>query len=379
MSLSRVVLFHNMVAPYRHALFRELGSQLPLRVLYATRLTADRKWSAEIPSDYESEVLRSWTVHAYSRPLTLCPDVLRRMRQLRPDAIISVLTRSNTIDILRIARWARVRGVPLIPWVGDIDNEPRLDDEVPGLVSRGFAWMHARILRQSSGYICYSKRSADWLRARGFEGPMVTGTQVLDPPPLEARVQARAQGDRFRLLFAGKHDARKGIENLIQALHHLPAPLQRQLSLTTAGDGPLARRLAHTCPEPIELRMLGFVSRNALFEEYRRADALILPSLHDPWANVINEAMSLGTPVIASSQCGGRELTETTGWIVDAREPGSIAQGIKRAMSAARSESVRQSTIEAEARYRPEPAAKRIAEFVKMLCASARVSTGVAS
>jgi len=373
MNLSRVVLFHNMVAPYRHALFRELARQLPLRVLYATRLTADRKWSAEIPSDYESEVLRSWTVQAYSRPLTFCPGVLRRMEQLRPDAIISVLTRSNAIDILRIARWAHAHGVPLIPWVGDIDNEPRADDEVPGLVSRGFAWLHGRILRKSSGFICYSKRSADWLRARGVGGATVTGTQVFDPPPLEPRVQTQAQGDRFQLLFAGKHDARKGIENLIQALHHLPAALQRQLSLTTAGDGPLAHRLAETCPEHVELRMLGFVARTTLFQEYRCADALIIPSLHDPWANVINEAMSLGTPVIASRQCGGRDLAETTGWIVDARDPVSIAQGIERAMSAARSETLRQSTIEAEAPYRPHAAAKRIAGFVETLCLSARV------
>jgi len=379
MSLSRVVLFHNMVAPYRHALFRELARQLPLRVLYATRLTSDRKWSAEIPTDYESEVLRSWTVHAYSRPLTFCPGVIQRMRQLQPDAIISVLTRSNTIDILRIASWARANGVPLIPWVGDIDNEPRSDDEVPGLVSRVFADLHARILRKSSGYICYSERSADWLRARGVEGPMVLGTQVFDPPSLEPRVQTHAQGDRFRLLFAGKHDARKGIENLLQALHHLPATLQQQLHLTTAGDGPLAQRLADTCPERIELRMLGFLTRTALFEEYRRADALILPSLHDPWANVINEAMSLGTPVIASSQCGARELFEKTGWTIDARDPRSIAQGIERAMSAARSESVRRSSIVAEAQYRPAPAAKRIARFVEGLCRPTRFSEVTAS
>ncbi len=372
MSLSKVVLFHNMVAPYRHGLFRELGRELPLRVLYATRLTSDRKWSGEIPSDYESEVLRSATVHAYSRPLTFCPGVLMRMRQLQPDAIISVLTRSNAIDILRIARWANAHEVPLFLWVGDIDNDPRSDEEVPGLVSRSFAWLYGRILRRATGFICYSSRSVDWLRVRGFDGPTVTGTQVLDPPSLEPRMHAE-QGGRFRLLFAGKHDARKGIGQLIQALQLLPVDLQRQLSLTTAGDGPLARQLAESCPEGIELRMLGFVARQEIFEEYRRADALILPSLHDPWPNVINEAMSLGTPVIASRQCGGRELTEKAGWIVDARDPASIARGIEKAMLEARCESRRRSAIAAEVIYRPHAAAQRIAGFVEQLSAASRV------
>ncbi len=376
MSLSSVVLFHNMVAPYRHALFRELGRELPLRVLYATRVTADRKWAADIPSDYASEVLRSGTAYAYSRPLTFCPGVLRRMRQLQPDAIISVLTRSNAIDILRIARWASAHGVPLFLWVGDIDSGPRTDGEVPGLVSRAFAWLYDRILRRAAGFICYSERSAQWLRVRGIDGPIVTGTQVLDPPPLEPRAHAH-ESSRFRLLFAGKHDARKGIENLIQALHHLPVEVQRQLHLTTAGDGPLAQRLAESCPEHIELRMLGFVARAAVFEEYRRADALILPSLHDPWPNVINEAMALGTPVIASRQCGGRELTEQAGWIVDAYDPASIAQGIQRAMSAARSEPRRRAAIAAEAKYRPDAAARRIARFVETR-ASARVPASAA-
>ncbi|HEY6642721.1 glycosyltransferase [Povalibacter sp.] len=379
MSLSSVVLFHNMVAPYRHALFREIARHLPLRVLYATRVTADRKWAADIPSDYESEVLRSATVYAFSRPLTVCANLPERLQRLQPQAIISVLTRSNAIDVLRVSRWANRHRVPLILWVGDIDNESWGHDEVPGLLSRAFAWLYGRILRRASGFICYSDRSVDWLRARGVQGPTITGTQVFDPPPLGPRVCEEEQGGRFRLLFVGKHEARKGLENLMQALHRLPNALQQQLSLTTAGDGPLARHLADNCPPPIQLRMLGFLPRNAISEEYRRADALIVPSLHDPWANVINEAMALGTPVIASRQCGGCELARTTGWIVDASDPQSIADGIERAMAEARSASLRHSTLQAEALYRPADAAKRIARFVETLCMPVDAPAGAAA
>lgn len=367
MSKPRVLLFHNVVAPYRHALFRELAQQVDLRVLYATRATVDRQWSTHIPAGYHSEVLGDRTFYAYSRPLTVCRGLLSRVRAYRPDAIVSVLTRANAIDILRLSWWAAWHDVPLLLWVGDIDDERRCA-EVPGMVTHTFAWMHRRILSRAGGFICYSQRSVDWLTRRGHSGPLAVGTQVLDPPPTAARTSVQGQPPRFQLLLSGKLEERKGVQPLLDALARLSPRQQADLCLTVAGAGPLQRRVAERCPSAIKLRMLGFIPREQLFEEYRRADTLILPSLHDPWGNVINEAMAQGTPVIASRQCGGSELAAQAGWVVDAFDVSSIQGGILDAMSQARAESVRRRAVEAEACYRPAQAAERIVKLVSQVC-----------
>jgi glycosyltransferase involved in cell wall biosynthesis len=193
------------------------------------------------------------------------------------------------------------------------------------------------------------------------------GTQAFAPPMLGPRLQVGPRPDRFQLLFVGKHERRKGLQVLAEALRSLPACLRTQLSLVTAGDGPLAAELRAGCPPEIDLHMLGFQSPMTLAHLYRNADAMILPSLHDPWGNVANESMALGTPVIASRQCGCRELVEPTGWIVDARDAGSIATGIATAMNEARSTVRRKAAVACEAGYRPAPAARRMATLIQSL------------
>jgi glycosyltransferase involved in cell wall biosynthesis len=37
---------------------------------------------------------------------------------------------------------------------------------------------------------------------------------------------------------------------------------------------------------------------------YGLADALVLPSLSEPWGLVVNESLAAGTPVIVSQRCG---------------------------------------------------------------------------
>lgn len=48
-------------------------------------------------------------------------------------------------------------------------------------------------------------------------------------------------------------------------------------------------------------------------------DVLILPSLHDGWGAVVNEAMTLGLYVIVSDRCGAKALIadETDGLILN--------------------------------------------------------------
>jgi glycosyltransferase involved in cell wall biosynthesis len=77
--------------------------------------------------------------------------------------------------------------------------------------------------------------------------------------------------------------------------------------LVFAGDGPLRSRLevaatelgvaAHVC-------FLGFVNQSQLPAVYTAADVMVLPSVYEPFAVVVNEAMCCGCPVIASDRVG---------------------------------------------------------------------------
>jgi glycosyltransferase involved in cell wall biosynthesis len=77
--------------------------------------------------------------------------------------------------------------------------------------------------------------------------------------------------------------------------------------LVFAGEGPqrpqleteaMQRGIGH------RVKFLGFVNQSQLPALYSAADVLVLPSVYEPFAVVVNEAMCCGCPVIVSDQVG---------------------------------------------------------------------------
>jgi glycosyltransferase involved in cell wall biosynthesis len=52
------------------------------------------------------------------------------------------------------------------------------------------------------------------------------------------------------------------------------------------------------------VRFLGFVNQSQLPAVYAASDLLVLPSGHEPWGLVVNEAMSCGIPAVVSDRVG---------------------------------------------------------------------------
>ena len=69
-----------------------------------------------------------------------------------------------------------------------------------------------------------------------------------------------------------------------------------------------------------------------IITEIQQADILLLPSLEEGIANVVLEAMALGT-IVLSTNCGGIEEVIThgkNGFMVPVRNPEAIAENIKK-------------------------------------------------
>jgi len=62
---------------------------------------------------------------------------------------------------------------------------------------------------------------------------------------------------------------------------------------------------------------------------YGAADLLLLPTLYDPFPNVVFEAMACGLAIVTSSKCGGAELTDNNGIVCDALDYDALASAIR--------------------------------------------------
>jgi glycosyltransferase involved in cell wall biosynthesis len=110
------------------------------------------------------------------------------------------------------------------------------------------------------------------------------------------------------LLYAGQFIARKGLDILLRAF---AAVSSKDAQLHLLGDGPEKERLERLVRDlGIQNRVAWLAKRDpaGVQLEMKKSDVTLLPSRHDGWGAVVNESLTVGTPVICSSACGAAEL-----------------------------------------------------------------------
>lgn len=119
----------------------------------------------------------------------------------------------------------------------------------------------------------------------------------------------------YHFLFVGNGFKRKGLAFLLKGLSEFKKPFQ----LTVVGTDRHLSYFKHLARD-LPVHFVGKQSDVTPF--YQEADALVIPSIYDPFSNVTLEALAMGLFVISSPFNGGHEvLRENTGVIMDLAHP----------------------------------------------------------
>lgn len=139
------------------------------------------------------------------------------------------------------------------------------------------------------------------------------------------------------VLCVGRLVPQKGIEYLIQAI---PMISQRrpETKFIIVGDGWLRDHLeglAQATGYRWKTIFTGFIPDSEVIALMTSADALIVPSIYEPFGIVALEGMAAGAPVVASQIGGLAEVIEhdRTGILAHSRNPSSIAWGVDHVLS----------------------------------------------
>ncbi|MDD2759161.1 MAG: glycosyltransferase family 4 protein [Methylomonas sp.] len=132
------------------------------------------------------------------------------------------------------------------------------------------------------------------------------------------------------LISVGYLIERKGHHLVIEAMQALP-----DYQLFIVGGGEWEGRLKNMAEQfgvQERVRFLGEVEQQQLPELYNCADALVLASSREGWANVLLESMACGTPVVASNIWGTPEVVQSpeAGVLCGERSAQGIAAAVKR-------------------------------------------------
>jgi glycosyltransferase involved in cell wall biosynthesis len=159
-------------------------------------------------------------------------------------------------------------------------------------------------------------------------------TALFRPPEDRNAVRARLGLTRPTLISVGLLIERKGHHRTIEAMRLLP-----EFDLLIVGEGPERERLSALVRGlglTDRVRLLGARPHEALPALYGAADASVLASSREGWANVLLESMACGTPVVASPIWGNPEVVReaAAGVIAEANTPDRIAAGVLRLFAA---------------------------------------------
>jgi glycosyltransferase involved in cell wall biosynthesis len=142
-------------------------------------------------------------------------------------------------------------------------------------------------------------------------------------------------GDPSYLLSVGRLAPEKGHKYLLEALAILKAR-GLKCHLEIVGSGPLEQELMSQVSDrglTGEVTFNGYVPLGpALFELYQRSGALVLSSLTEGFPQVINEALTIGLPTVATTVGGIPAFltNEKTGLLVPPADAMALANAIHR-------------------------------------------------
>jgi glycosyltransferase involved in cell wall biosynthesis len=222
--------------------------------------------------------------------------------------------------------WMHTRNRPVLGWgLG-----------APQLIGPLRAWRdrsRRKFLRSLDGLIAYSRRGADEYRGLGIAADRVfVASNAVAPRPQEPPPERPPDfTGRPKLLFVGRLQARKRIDNLLHACARLPEPIQPRLWIV--GDGPAQPELQALARQVYPLAEFYGEQRGAgLRAIFAAADLFVLPGTG---GLAVQEAMSYGLPVIVAQGDGTQDdlVGERNGWVIPPDDLSALMVTLEIALS----------------------------------------------
>ncbi len=134
------------------------------------------------------------------------------------------------------------------------------------------------------------------------------------------------------ILFLGRHEPRKGLRVLLDAVAHLPA----EVSVWVVGEGPETDDLQARFAGDTRIEWMGTISETEKIARLRGADVFCAPSLHgESFGIVLLEAMAAGTAVVAGDIPGYANVARRgeDALLVPPRDARALADAIRTVLS----------------------------------------------
>lgn len=343
----RLYYLDDIPTPYRLGVQRRVGGQWPgsFKIAYCAASEPGRDWTFDF-GDLDVEILpgRQFRPPNQVNPMSVKwnPTVRASLAAFRPDLV--VLSGYLHPTMYLAAHWCRQNGVPYAV-ACETSARSTTTTGVKGWIKRGVAgWL----VRAMAFGLPVGREAGEYLRSLGApEAPLHYFPNTPDTSiVVEAAMQVRKKGKETELrrslnipadsrivLFVGRMiDAKRPLDAL--EAFRLAGAATSEATLVFVGDGPLLEQIKAAATGVDNVVCTGWLTDPAQTAALMAISAvMVLPSQHETWGAVVNEAMAAGTPVIASDRVGSAiELieSEVSGIIYPVGDAVALADAIAR-------------------------------------------------
>jgi glycosyltransferase involved in cell wall biosynthesis len=317
----RVALVASHVIQYQAPFFRLLAAEpgLELEVLFCStdgaRVYRDAdmqttfRWDLDLLGGYRHRFLRNFGFGDGTTRL-INPGIVPALLFGRYDAAIFFLGWGTITSLLGIAA-CRMSGTPVLVY-GDSSFPP----PETTVASQLRAGLLRTIFGMTDRFLVSGVLNADYYRYYGVDARRFhlvpwaidnarfeEGSRFAAGERGEMRARFGFRDDQMAIVFSAKFLPRKDPMTLLRAVDAMQH--RDRAAVVFLGHGELREEMDRFARERgLSVHFAGFVNQSELPKHYAMADVFVLPSLDDPRATVVNEAMASGLPVVISDRCG---------------------------------------------------------------------------
>lgn len=253
------------------------------------------------------------------------PNILAWLSEWCPDVLI-IEANTRYPSLRHAIQWMHQRKRPVIGW--GLGAPPS-----SGLLGAMKTRRRVNLIRSLDGVIAYSNKGRDEYRALGMPAERVSvavnaaSPRPTQPPP--GRV--RSPGEPGAVVFIGRLQERKKIDNLLWACSQLAGPLQPDLWII--GDGPAAQDFKLLAAQVYPSAIFPGAKHGEELEAYlTKADLFVLPGTG---GLAVQQAMAFGLPIIVAQGDGTQAdlVTPDNGWLIPDNDIDALRNALEEALS----------------------------------------------
>ena len=290
----------------------------------------------------EDEQIHKLAVYSYLPDFACGIEAFRKENNLQYDLVFSHYWLSAWVGEY-LQQWWRIPHITMFHTLGAVKNvtgigedEPELRIETEKELARSCYHIIAPTEKEKEGLVLHYGSAPEKISII----PCGVNLEVFKPMGKEKAKREMGFGDEKIILFVGRIEPVKGIEQLLRALSYLQNRHGSRLVIIGGDDNSQHEtekllRLARELHIEDSVTFAGSVKQDMLPCYYSAADVCVISSYYESFGLVALESLACGTPVVATDVGGSKSIIREgeTGYVVADNEPRHLAEKIDLLLS----------------------------------------------